>query len=297
MTAYRRLPLTLLAAACLAWLAASPGRAQTTGGDDALERLLEKAQEPNEPKPIGEKAPQKPGEVSPEDEGLDSLLKKLGETPDTPSPRGKPEMPPAGLPNEPKPEGGKPDQGPALEGKEKALDEHLEELTGRKKKNRQDEQQSRPGEDAGPLSEAIKKMEEARRRLADEDTGEGTRKTQDEIVKELDQILQRLRQQGSSSQRMARRTQQAGQGNQPGDQQGEQPNNTGAGVGPQKPKTPTIGDALAGRKDTWGDLPPSLREEMENVLKEEMLPAKRELIMRYYSSVAKKGRAREEASR
>ena len=54
---------------------------------------------------------------------------------------------------------------------------------------------------------------------------------------------------------------------------------------------------LAGRKDTWGDLPPALREELENVFKTDMLPSKSELIRRYYSAVAKKGRAREEASR
>lgn len=83
--------------------------------------------------------------------------------------------------------------------------------------------------------------------------------------------------------------QQAGnQGNKPGDQPNPNPN--GKGVGSQKPQRPKLGDVLAGNKDTWGDLPPSLREEMENVFKEEMLPAQRDLIIRYYTSVSKKGR-------
>jgi hypothetical protein len=295
----------LLMGGLLAWtIAPPPCPAQAPGGDEALERLLEKAQQPNEPKPDarpdGEQPAAKPKELSPDDEGLDSLLKKLGETPDEPSPRGKPVAPTPGEPNEPGPQPpDKPADGPALEGKEKALDEHLEELTGRKKKPKQDDQQAQKGDDSGPLAEAIKKMEEARKRLSDADTGEGTRKTQGEIVKELDQILQRLRQQqgNGKAMRLARRTQQAGQGTKPGDQQGDQPNNTGAGVGASQPKKPTVGQVLAGRKDTWGDLPPNLREEMENVLREEMLPAKRDLIIRYYSSVARKGRAREEASR
>jgi hypothetical protein len=292
MNAYRLAPIAILTG-LLFWGGAPSAPAQEAGGDEALERLLEKVDSPNDqPKPSvpGDetKPTPKPGEVDSDDEDLDNLLKKLGETPDEPSPRGKPEAP-GGDPNEPKPA---PD-GSSLEGKEKELDEHLEELTGRKKRKPQDEQ-SRPGEDSGPLAEAIKKMEEARKRLSDSDTGDGTRKTQGEIIKELDQILQRLRQQqgSGSGMRMARRTQQAGQGNRPGNQEGEQPGNTGAGVGASLPKRPTVGEMLSGRKDTWGDLPPNLREEMENVFKEDMLPAKRDLIQRYYSSVAKKGRAR-----
>jgi len=268
--------------------------AQEPGGDDALDRLLEKVDRPDsaaDPKP----GPAERGAVDKGDEDLDNLLKKLGETPDTPDAKGKPGAPGPGT-EPPKPPADTRDQGPSLEGKEKALDEHLEELTGRKRKPRDDQPQA--GDDSSPLADAIKKMEEARKRLSEADTGEGTRKTQGEIVKELDQILQRLRQQqgSGSGMRMARRTQQAGQGNRPGDSQGD-PGNTGAGVGASSPKRPTVGEMLAGRKDIWGDLPPNLREEMENVFKEDMLPAKQELIRRYYSSVAKKGRAREEVAR
>src|SRR5262249_12471862 len=118
---------------------------------------------------------------------------------------------------------------------------------------------------------------------------EGTRKKEEEVVKELDQILERLRQ--------ARMQQQKGQGKrqqQAGNQQGEQQdqNNPDAkGVGEQKPDKPTVKGLLAGQKDTWGDLPPALREEMENMFSADMLPAKRDMIIRYYKAVAKKGRA------
>jgi hypothetical protein len=175
--------------------------------------------------------------------------------------------------------------------KDKALDEHLQELLGRKKKAKDQDQQQR-GEDS-PLGEAIKKMEEVRQRLVKSDTGEVTRKTEGEVIKELDGLLQKLRQARAESQQSKSKKQmsiqQAGnQGNKPGEQQ----NPDGKGVGNQQPKRPKLNDVLAGgNKDTWGDLPPSLREEMENVFKEEMLPAKRDMIIRYYSSVSKKGRA------
>jgi hypothetical protein len=277
--------------------------AQEPGGDDALKRLLKKVEEPAPPpeaaqgKSGKDQADQpKPGDVAPEDRDLDSLLKKLGETTDEPETQGKAAEPslPGGQPGEPKPSPA--ERGPKLEGQEKALDEHLEELTGRKKKKDRDEPPQKADENS-PLKEAIKKMEEVRKRLSESDTGETTRQRQEEIVKELDQILQRLRQQRGQQQRMAMRTRQQGQANQPGQGESESPNNTGAGVGASKPKSPTVGQMLAGRKDTWGDLPPALREELENVFKTDMLPSKSELIRRYYSAVAKKGRAREEAAR
>ena len=51
---------------------------------------------------------------------------------------------------------------------------------------------------------------------------------------------------------------------------------------------------MAGGKDEWGHLPPGLREEMDNVFKEEGLPLARTLIRRYYLSLSKKALVREE---
>lgn len=268
--------------------------------DDALDKLLQKLEE--KPKPAndpgaGQGTPA-PGQIAPDDQGLDNLLKKLGETPDQPTPDQKPAMP--GLPglpgpDTPPPSGGDQSTDPLKE-KDKNLDEHLEGmLRVKKSKDDQQQQQQQQGEDTGPLTEAIKKMQEAERRLGDNDTGEQTRKTQGDVVKELDQILEQLRQtrSQSKSQQKTKEIQQAGQkpGNQPGQKPGENPGNDGKGTGAQAPQKPSVGEVLAGQKDTWGDLPPHLREEMENVFREEMLPAKRDLIIRYYSSVARKGRA------
>ena len=117
------------------------------------------------------------------------------------------------------------------------------------------------------------------------------------VDESLAAILERLRQaqgQGSGKPSLSRRIQQAGlsRGQQPGQpQNGQQPGNTGAGTGPMAPQRPDLDEILANRKDIWGDLPPQLREEMDNIFREEMLPAKRELIMRYFSSVAEQGQA------
>ncbi len=164
-------------------------------------------------------------------------------------------------------------------------------MTGRIRNKDQQEQQQQ--DENSPLAEAIKKMKEVERRLSKTDTGEETRKTQQQIVKELDQILEQLRNakgQGSGSGRpMSRMVQQAGnKGQQPGQQQGQQNGANAQGVGPQAPRMPDVKSVLAEAKDTWGSLPAHLREEMDNVFREEMLPGKSLLIRRYYLSITEK---------
>ena len=56
-----------------------------------------------------------------------------------------------------------------------------------------------------------------------------------------------------------------------------------------KTAKPTNVAALVGDKNTWGNLPAMLRDEMENVFRSEPLPAKAERIGKYYKAVAKKG--------
>lgn len=266
-------------------------RCQESGGDDALDRLLKKVEEPaRDPSQQGDQP--RPAEVSEQDRDLDNLLRKLGESSDAPETGGKPEAAPPANPAE-KP-GENDERTPGLDGREKELDEHLEELTGRKRKPREGDDSKQQSDENSPLRGAIKRMEEVTKRLSDNDTGESTRREQEEIVKELDGILQQLRRQQN---RMAMRSRQQGQGQQPAQGEGEQPNSTGAGVGASKPKSPTIGQMLGGRKDTWGDLPPALREELENVFKSDMLPSKSELIRRYYSAVARKSRRESRAPR
>jgi hypothetical protein len=289
----------------LGW--SSPALAQEPAKDDELDKLLQKLDTPKPPEDKKDSAPAdvkkkdeakedeaKKGDGDAKDKDLDSLLEKLGETEEKPSPRGRPQ-PNAGPDDAgslPPPKPGKPEPGGGLKGQSKDLDEHLEELTGRKKKKKSQEQQADQGN--GPLNEAIKKMDEVQRRLSKTDTGEGTRKTQGEIVKQLDQILEQLRQAANQGQgrKITRRVRQAG--TKPGDSQDDMAGNTGSGVGPSKPLRPSAKSSLANSKDAWGDLPPQLREEMENVFKEDMLPAKRKLIERYYMSLSKKSRDRGE---
>src|SRR5262249_30818763 len=138
------------------------------------------------------------GDVAPKDKALDSLLEKLGESKDLPSPddrRGGTGSPP---PPGDQPPGGKPEKSDpnTLTGKTKQLDEHLEELTGKRKKKK-DEQD--PAEGSGPLGQVIKEMREVEQRLGKPDTGEETRKKQQEIVKNLDSLIQQMRKSQSQS--------------------------------------------------------------------------------------------------
>ena len=229
------------------------------------------------------------GEVSAKDKEIDELLEKLGETKDQPAPeKRRPGHPQAGQPGEPpRPgSGGRQqprdkDKSPELQGKDKDLDERLEELTGKKKKRNRREQP----EGSGPMGQIIKEMRDVEQRLGKPETGEDTQSKQKKIVKDLETLIERIRQSGGSASMALRMVRQAGQ--KPGNQPGQTPGSTAGGAPAQKPARPSDHHAIAGGKDIWGHLPPELRQEMENVFKEEPLSAKIDLIRRYYLSVAK----------
>lgn len=322
----RKMFLSVLAlGACALWsalcLAQEPGK----NSDDALDSLLQKLEKadkavqeskpadegtspgkddkPSEakpkaptstPAPGGEAKPsdkESAGKVSAKDKEIDELLEKLGETKDQPSPD---ERRPGGAANgEPpkRPGSGGPgkekskdkEKAPGLQGKDKDLDERLEELTGRKKKRNNRERGEGGG---GPLGQIIKEMRDVEQRLGKPETGGDTQARQKKIVKDIETLIQQMRQSGGSSGSMAlRMVRQAGQ--KPGGQQGQQPGSTAGGAPAQKPAKPSDHHAMAGGKDIWGHLPAELRQEMENVFKEEPLSAKMDLIRRYYLSVAK----------
>lgn len=288
--------------------------------DDAIDSLLEKLSGPSDgaarkgDKPAGsEKAAtggtrpveakgdkpdaKKPGgapKLAGEDQEVDDLLKKLGETVETPSPDDRPrggggggEKRDAGGPSKP--------PGPAeknrLSGKDKETDEHLEELTGRKKRRRQDD-----GQRSGAAGELIKEMRDIEQKLGKPDTGEQTREEQKKVVKRIETLIEQARQSGQSSMRMImqrRRRQQQGQ--QPGQQPGQTDGALAQGAPPQKPLKPTSKHSTAGGKDIWGHLPPEMRAEIENMINELPLASKEELIDRYYLSVGKGKLVREES--
>jgi hypothetical protein len=226
------------------------------------------------------------------DQEVDDLLQKLGETTETPSPDdrrrgggGGQEKTDARGPSQ-KPE---PEDRNRLSGKDKETDEHLEELTGRKRRKKADDE-----ERTGPAGQIIKEMRDIEQKLAKPDTGETTREEQKKVVKEIEKLIEEARQSGQSSMRrmMVRRVRQAGQ--QKGQQQQGQEGATAQGVGPSKPLKPPSKHSNASGKEIWGHLPPEMRQEIENMSNELPLATKEELIERYYLSVGKSKLKREE---
>ena len=265
-----------------------PAPAEPPKEDDALDDLLKKLE--GTPAPDAS-SPKPKGELAPKDQALDNLLEKLGQTEETPAPDGKRPIPGGGdADTPPKPGRAGPD---ALKGKEKDLDEHLEELTGRKRK-KENQGGEGEGDEGNPLSDVIKKMRDVEQRLGEPDTGADTRQKQKQIVESLDQVIEQLKNpQGQSQGKMTKLVQQKQQGQQPGSQPGQPgaQGNQPQGVGASKPSRPTDEHVSAGGKDAWGHLPPELRGLMENVFREEELPAKADLIRRYYLSVSKKSQS------
>lgn len=137
------------------------------------------------------------------------------------------------------------------------------------------------------MQEIVKEMRDIEKRLGEPDTGEETRGRQQQLVKRLETLIEQIRKerQEQRDRRMQRLTRQ--QGGQPGDQEGRQEGNNPGGAPDQRPRRPTDKHLLAGGKDAWGHLPPELRQEMENVAKEESLPLSEDLVRRYYLSVSR----------
>ena len=144
-------------------------------------------------------------EVTGKDQELDELLQKLGETKDTPAPDDRPMGGSGGgddkkgrQPTQP----GKSERN-KLTGKDKETDEHLEELTGRRRKRNSDN-----GQRTGAVGEMIKEMRDVEQKLGKPDTGEGTREQQKKIVKRIDTMIEDAKKSGSSMGRMTMRQRQ-----------------------------------------------------------------------------------------
>jgi hypothetical protein len=228
------------------------------------------------------------GKVSSKDQALDELLGKLGETKDEPAAEDRPRNGPAdGQPRPPS--RGEKAGADKLGEKDKDLDARLEELTGRKKKRPSSDQQR-----TGPVGEMIKEMREVEERLGKPDPSEDTQKKQKQIVKRIESMIEQAKRSGSSGGRMVIRRIPGPGGQQPGQNQGDQTGAQARGAPPMKPAKPTTQHSTANGKDIWGHLPDSLRLEMQSIWKEIELDSKRELITRYFLSVAKGKPKREE---
>ncbi len=233
------------------------------------------------------------GNLNGKDEEVDELLKKLGETTETPSPD---ERPRGGAPGGEKTDGARPPGKPdptdrsKLTGKDKETDEHLEELSGRKRKKKNDD-----GERTGEAGQLIKEMRDIEQKLGKPDTGETTREEQKKVVKHIDTLIEEMKQSGQSSmtRMVMRRVRKPGQQQPGGRQQGTTDGAMARGAPLQKPLKPTNKRSNAGGKDEWGHLPPEMQAEMDNVWNEQPLSTKQELIDRYYLSVGERKLVRE----
>ena len=293
--------------ACACALAQSPSAAKDDDLDGLLKKVEQREKKPDSPRTDSIKTKGKPsapvspsdkpktdGEVSGKDKELDDLLGKIGATKDEPSPDEK-KSPMPGSEGDDKGKSSPPPSGEAkkskdLTGEAKDLDEHLKELAGKREKKAKKGDKGK-SQDQGPLGDLVKQMREVEQRLGKPDTGEQTREKQAEIVKKMDTLIEQMKQARDQQQamRQLRKGQKPGQG-QPGDGQDNLANGPPS-ARPEKPKGQSI---VALDKDAWGHLPPELRSEMENVFKEDLLPARADLIKRYYIAVSRKSLAREE---
>jgi hypothetical protein len=236
-------------------------------------------------------APKPPGTggLAPKDQAIDDLLGKLGETKDEPAREERPrnQGPGAGQPPAERKAGEK--DRAKLGGKDKEIDDRLEEIAGRRRKKPRADDEER----SGPIGEMIKEMRDVEKRLGKPDPSEDTQAKQKQIVKHIDKLIEQVRQSGSSAGRLTMRRRQQ-PGNQPGQQDGDQTGALARGAGPMKATKPTSQHSTAGGKGIWGHLPEELRQVMNNSFKEVELGSKAEMISRYFTSVAKGKPIREE---
>jgi hypothetical protein len=174
------------------------------------------------------------------------------------------------------------------------------------------------------LARVSKNMKSSADRLADKDPGEGTRQVQRDIIKDLDSLIEQMKQQqnnnnssssssndSSSSQKQDtkqargnRREQKAGSANRKNSSKsmarGNKSNqNKQSKEGTAKGQNPGAGstgrrDEMDKRpdpyKDIWGHLPEALRMQMDAYAREKFMAKYDELLKQYYSTVAEKGR-------
>lgn len=166
------------------------------------------------------------------------------------------------------------------------------------------------GEDLGaeeenPLLRISRRMREAQQRLTEADGGRRTQGMQQQIVRELDQLLEVLRQQlaasgggapqTSPSQEPAQRQEVSNPQQQPGQGTPGQ-----GGEAPAREATTRLGTAQAQRvarapidrvmKELWGHLPPRVREQLLQGAVEEFLPEYELQIEDYFRRLVEESR-------
>lgn len=184
-----------------------------------------------------------------------------------------------------------------------------------------------PDEAEDPLLRVGNRMRQVEGQLARAAADSTTLQTQEQILKDLDELLKQAEAQCKSGQcanpsqsQSPQNQQQQAQQNQNQQQQqakpqpvktvqqlleqmqqaekpGSKPSQPGnqQGTQPGKPADATVvGGRTNLREDLWGHLGANLRQEMSQYVREDFLPGYRSLIERYYESVAKQSRASNE---
>lgn len=189
-----------------------------------------------------------------------------------------------------------------------------------KKKEAEPKDLPEPGEPAEKEKEILerlgKNVRESTERLGRKDTGEGTRQTQSDVVKDLDALIQQTRRQqqqpqdqqpnaGASGKRNSKNQQAGGKSSRsrserksrPGkprnspDQSAQANQSNKAGAGKNSEEGPSkIAEMY---KERWGELPETLRMEMDAYSRERFMARYSELLKQYYSTIAERGRRRE----
>lgn len=152
---------------------------------------------------------------------------------------------------------------------------------------------------ADAFEQAVNEMEDVSRQLGRAfDPGIETQRAQESILRKLDQVIQAAKDQASSgggsssgkprdqdqgSKDLA--PQQAGAGDQPAQTGGAQASTGAAGTG--TPITPETEDSpIEQLRKEWGVLPPRVREELSDGLRERFSPLYRSMTEAYYKALA-----------
>jgi len=194
-----------------------------------------------------------------------------------------------------------------------------EKKTRPKLANKKPKKDERPEEEAWQaaqkakeaLSHAAQGMRDAEKRLAHKDPGDATRQIQCDVLKNLDELIkqtqrqqQQQQQQTASSSQSRRRSSSERQsaqraGNRRQQSEGRQQADSSARKNANRPGMGGVGDRGASNKiadiykDVWGNLPETMRQEMDQYSREQFMAKYGDLLKHYYSTIAAKGKRKE----
>jgi uncharacterized coiled-coil protein SlyX len=155
-----------------------------------------------------------------------------------------------------------------------------------------------------------KELREADERIGKKDAGAGTQQVMDDIVKNLDALIEKLKDQQASQQSSSassrqrwqqrrnrqRQEEQTANGRQQreaeSNQQASQQNPGARGGGAKPGESSRLADIY---KDIWGHLPETLRQEMNQYSREQFMAKYGDLLKQYYATIAEKGRRKGDA--